>query len=61
MSSPYKDTESQDVQIIELTQRLAQVTAERDQLRHQDPERYEERIGMNQWFLAFCKNFFAFK
>ena len=55
MSSPYKDTEAaQDVQIIELTQRLAQVTAERDQLRHQDPERYEERIGMNQWFLAFC-------
>ena len=34
----------QDAQIVELTQRLAQVTAERDQLRHQDPDRYEERI-----------------
>ena len=33
-----------DVQIMELTQRLAQVTVERDQLRQQDPERYEERI-----------------
>ena len=29
---------------MELTQRLAQVTVERDQLRQQDPERYEERI-----------------
>ena len=34
----------QDAQIVELTQRLAQVTAERDHLRHQDPDRYEERI-----------------
>ena len=36
-----KDT---DAQILELTQRLAEVTVERDQLRQQDPERYEERI-----------------
>ena len=44
ISCHQQDPHDTDVQIMELTQRLAQVTVERDQLRQQDPERYEERI-----------------